>query len=117
MRTLSSCAVLALACVPAYAFAPGALSPARSAQAPLARSVQAPLLRQPTRASSSVRMQADDEADVVDRAFAAAVYLFPITDGIFFGKFLFQSVPVLGAVCLPVLQASAAFDSQPAGWK
>merc|ERR1712194_287514 len=40
--------------------------------------------------------------DPIDRAFAAAAYLFPITDGIFFG-----------ALCLPILQASAAFDSIP----
>ena len=55
----------------------------------------------------------DDDVDVVDRAFAAAVYLFPITDGIFFGKFLFTQVPVFGALCLPIIQASAAFDSTP----
>merc|ERR1712106_688444 len=77
-----------------------------------ARSAQAPLLRQPARAAASVRMQ-DDDVDVVDRAFAAAVYLFPITDGIFFGKFLFTQVPVFGALCLPIIQASAAFDSIP----
>merc|ERR1712166_430134 len=35
------------------------------------------------------------------------------TDGIFFGKLLFTSVPVFGALCLPILQASAAFDSIP----
>ena len=106
MRT--SCLLLALVCAPAHAFAPGAraLSPARSVQAPL---------RQPTRAAATaVRMQ-DDAVDPIDRAFAAAVYLFPITDGIFFGKFLFTSVPVFGALCLPILQASAAFDSARAG--
>jgi hypothetical protein len=104
MRT--SCIVLALVCAPAYAFAPAfALSPARFVQAPL---------RQPTRAATAVVRMADDAVDPIDRAFAAAVYLFPITDGIFFGKFLFTSVPVFGALCLPILQAAAAFDSTPA---
>ena len=104
MRT--SCIVLALVSAPAYAFAPAfALSPARSVQAPL---------RQPTRAATAVVRMADDAVDPIDRAFAAAVYLFPITDGIFFGKFLFTSVPVFGALCLPILQAAAAFDSTPA---
>ena len=106
MRT--SCIVLALVCAPAYAFAfapARALSPARSVQAPL---------RQPTRAATAAVRMADDAVDPIDRAFAAAVYLFPITDGIFFGKFLFTSVPVFGALCLPILQASAAFDSTPA---
>merc|ERR1711865_821751 len=77
-----------------------------------ARSVQAPL-RQPTRTATAAVRMADDDVDPIDRAFAAAVYLFPITDGIFFGKFLFTSVPVFGALCLPILQASAAFDSIP----
>ena len=50
-------------------------------------------------------MASDDAVDPIDRAFAAAVYLFPITDGIFFGKFLFKDVPLLGALCYPALQA------------
>jgi hypothetical protein len=94
----TACVVLALVCAPACAFAPArALSPARSVAAPL---------RQPARAATAaVRMASDDAVDPIDRAFAAAVYLFPITDGIFFGKFLFKDVPLLGALCYPALQA------------
>ena len=98
----TACLVLALVCAPACAFAPArALSPARSVHAPP---------RQPARtATAAVRMANDDAVDPLDRAFAAAVYLFPITDGIFFGKFLFRDVPLLGALCFPIVQAAAAF--------
>ena len=98
----TACVVLALVCAPACAFAPArALSPARSVHAPP---------RQPARAATAaVRMANDDAVDPLDRAFAAAVYLFPITDGIFFGKFLFRDVPLLGALCFPIVQAAAAF--------
>ena len=98
----TACVVLALVCAPACAFAPArALSPARSVHAPP---------RQPARAATAaVRMANDDAVDPLDRAFAAAVYLFPITDGIFFGKFLFRDVPLLGALCIPIVQAAAAF--------
>ena len=97
----TACVVLALVCAPACAFAPArALSPARSVHAPP---------RQPARAATAaVRMASDDAVDPLDRAFAAAVYLFPITDGIFFGKFLFRDVPLLGALCFPIVQAAAA---------
>ena len=96
----TACVVLALVCAPACAFAPArALSPARSVHAPP---------RQPARAATAaVRMANDDAVDPLDRAFAAAVYLFPITDGIFFGKFLFRDVPLLGALCFPIVQAAA----------
>jgi len=64
------------------------------------------------RTPSSVTM-AEDGADPVDRAFAAAVYLFPITDGFQFGKFIYQQVPPVGAIAQAIYPAIASFESIP----
>jgi len=58
-------------------------------------------------------MAQSDDADVVDRVFAAAVYLFPITDGFEYGKFLYAQVPPLEAVAQAVYPSIAGFDSIP----
>ena len=58
-------------------------------------------------------MAQSDDAALVDRAFAAAVYFFPITDGFQFGKFIYQSVPPLGALAYQIAPAINAFDSIP----
>ena len=101
-----SFAILALSFVPAYTFAPAnALAPARVSQAPA--------IHHAVRSSSSVTMAQSDDAELVDRLFASAVYLFPITDGFQFGKFIYASVPPIGALAYNVAPIINAFDSIP----
>jgi len=61
---------------------------------------------------ASMRMQSD-EVDPLDQAFAAAVYLFPVTDGFFFGKFIYQQIPPVGALAESIYPAIQAFDAIP----
>ena len=99
MRTASlPCVILAML-VPAHAFAPSHAL----------RVSQAPLIRK----SSPVTMAQTDDAELVDRAFAAAVYFFPITDGFQFGKFIYQQVPPIGALAQVVYPSIQAFDAIP----
>ena len=71
-------------------------------------STQAPLIR-----TSSAITMAQDDASLVDRAFAAAVYLFPITDGFQFGKFIYAQVPPAGALAQLIYPSIQAFDAIP----
>ena len=73
------------------------------------RASQAPLIR----TSSPVMMAQSDDADPVDRAFAAAVYFFPITDGFQFGKFIYQQVPPVGFLAQAIYPSIQAFDAIP----
>jgi len=100
-----SAALLALTFVQAYT-----LSPAHHG---VARASQPPLMHHLPRSPLAVTMAQSDDAELVDRAFAAAVYLFPITDGFQFGLFLYKDVPPLGALAQAVYPAIAAFDSIP----
>lgn len=58
-------------------------------------------------------MAQSDDASLVDRAFAASVYLFPITDGFQFGKFIYQQVPPAGALAQLIYPSIQAFDAIP----
>ena len=58
-------------------------------------------------------MAESDDAALVDRAFAAAVYFFPITDGFQFGKFIYAQVPPIGAVAQAIYPSIQAFDAIP----
>jgi hypothetical protein len=98
MRCVGSALILATL-VPAHAFATS--HALRASQAPLIRT------------KSPVTMAQNDQADLVDRAFAAAVYLFPITDGFQFGKFIYQQVPPVGALAQVIYPSIQAFDAIP----
>lgn len=74
--------------------------------------VAAPLIRQ----SSPVTMAQNNNDlvdDLVDRAFAASVYLFPITDGFQYGKYLYAQYEPLGAIAQVIAPAINGFDAIP----
>ena len=104
MRSIISLLALAVASTHGFAVTSAVSS---------ARVSQAPLIHHATRSAAPARMAQSDEPDYVDRAFAAAVYFFPITDGFQFGKFIYASVPPVGALAQVIAPSIQAFDAIP----
>jgi len=68
--------------------------------------------RMKARVRASPKMQKGD-ADVVERAAAATVYLLPLLDGFPFGAFIYSSVPAVGSVAYQLVPFVNAFQSLP----
>ena len=84
-----------------------AVTPARSSPAQLR-----PRLPQLARATI-LRMQKGDDAELVERAAAAAVYLFPAFDGFQYGAYVYKTIPPIGAIAYNLVPAVNAFQSLP----
>ena len=87
-----------------------ALAPANAYSISTPTRISTPSLKY---ARTRVQMAINDEAPIVDRAAAAAAYLFPITDGFQFGGYLFKNIPAVGAVAYQLAPAINGFNSVP----
>ena len=54
-----------------------------------------------------------DSDDTIDKAVAAAVYLFPALDGFQYGAYVYSTIPPLGAVAYNLVPFVNAFQSLP----
>lgn len=95
-------------------------SPASRATAPLRNAAAAALSRRNSRKSgpSLVAPRAggdgDDRSDApLERALAAAPYLFPLLDGLRYGRFLFRQYPITQAMVSPLASLAQIYYTVP----
>ena len=93
-------------------------SPASRATAPLrnAAAVALPSRRRSQRNSSSLapRANGDDSSDApLERVLAAAPYIFPLLDGLRYGRFLFRQYPITQLMVSPLAPLAQIYYTVP----
>ena len=91
-------------------------SPASRATAPLRNASAALLpLRRIRKTSSAPRASSDDDRSdaPLERALAAAPYLFPLLDGLRYGRFLFRQYPITQAIVSPLAPLAQLYYTVP----
>ena len=78
-----------------------------------ARSVATTIPSVRPRCVAPVLQQKGADADLVERAFAAVVYILPVLDGFVYGNYIYQTVPPVGDVAFQILPFVNAFQSLP----
>mgnify|MGYP001196340994 CR=1 FL=1 len=102
-------ALLLLACAASAAsFAPATLSPVRPMRAGTSAKFAVPTI-----ARCSPPLLKEEDAALVDRAVAAAVYLLPAIDGFAYGSYVYANIPPVGAIAYLFLPLVNTFNSLP----